>query len=564
MAGLVTSFAEFSLLPDLLALRYGDNFDQNMDQWTQLLTQHGCNTGHVETTDLDPDRNEIAIMAEDAWNLTMKLNLLDSYGQLTNAGQRLVDISETPLEQRHHGDYRIMQNVLANQIQAHYRGAQGLDVPTLLLQAAQSLENNTHPWGKYCPGLLLNEFSALCYYAETDAGLANTLATSLLEVRRTVMQGRDLPAAEATVPEVLEEFDDSMAIYYEQTPGLNGWLEHQTLTGARASAMLFKFTCLLREGNLIGSVNFLTCLPVHERIEQENTKLITLRDGSQWTRDINLYTMGVLLGIVLDGNFRSIKGRVLPQLGTDLETRQQVGNRIRMQVAEHRVRNTRKIDLALSMELLVALILSKIDSPDRVVSNCVVENRYPNNFAPGGFPDILAEYAQGEHNEQYFIMAEVSARNRTDKASYQKQLEQAYDHAEKLQKENPDQMVYALIVNTGDIGKLYSLQEVYKQFIEDEKLTDTSMVRIVPFSGHDLASAVKQLQQNVENGLPIERQILFSSQQLAAGMNALRLAMFDDREREEGWMAQLFCDTVTADSSLNFKPSSDDGGFKPM
>ena len=564
MAGLVTSFAEFSLLPDLLALRSENNLDQTIDQWTQLLTQHGCNTGHVETTDFDPDINEITIMAEDAWNLTMKLNLLDSYGQLTNAGQRLVDISETPLVQRHHGDYQIVQNVLAHQIQAHYRGAQELDVPTLLLQAAQSLENNNHPWGCYCPGLLLVEFSALCCYAETDAGRANTLATSLLEVRRTVMQGRALPAAEATVSEVLEEFADSMAIYYEQTSGLNGWLEHQTLTGARASAILFKFTCLLREGSLIGPVNYLTCLPEHERTQQENTKLITLRDGSQWTRDINLYTMGVLLGIVLDGNFRSIRRRVLPQLGTDLRTRQQVGNRIRMQVAEHRVRNTRKIDLALSMELLVALVLSKIDSPDRVVSYCVVENHHPNNFAPGRLPDILAEYAQGEHNERYFIMAEVSARNRTDTVSYREQLKQAYVHAKKLQQENPDKIVYALIVNTGKIGEKFELQQVYSQFITDKELTDTSMVRIVPFSGHDLASAVQQLQQNVDNGSPVERQVLFSSERLASAMDALRLAMFVDREREEGWMAQLFCDTVSADSSLDFKPRSDDGGFSPV
>ena len=285
---------------------------------------------------------------------------------------------------------------------------------------------------------------------------------------------------------------------------------------------------------------------------------------SKWTRDLGLHDLGELLKIVLDGNFRSVKRVVLPQLGTDLRSRQQVGNRIRIQDNRHRTRDSRKIDLGLAMELLVALILSKTDSPDRVDSHCVVVARHPNNYASSRMSDIQAEYAQSKPNERYFIMAEVSARNSTDTVSYQEQLEQAYAHAEILQQKNPDQIVYALIVNTGKIGELFRLQQVYKQCIEDTKLTETSKIRLVPFAGHDLATAIQQLQQGVDDDLPVERQVLFSSERLAAGMDALRLAMFDDREREEGWMAQLFCDTVSADSSLEFKPRSDDGGFSPV
>ena len=564
MAGLVTCFAEFSLLPDLLALRYEDNIDQTINQWTQLLSEVGCNTGHVEDADFASVDDEMSYMAIDAWNLSKKIKLLDDFDQLTVAGQRLAELSDVPPVQRHHGDHLTAQNILATQVAAYYRGDQELDIPKLLLQAARSLENNTHPWGRDCPGLLLVEFSTLCYYAETDAGLAEVLATSLLDVRQTVMQGSDLPAAEATVPEVLEEFADSMAIYYEQTPRLNGWLEHQTLTGARASAILLKFCCLLREGSPIGPVNFLTCVPEHERIQHDIARMVTLRDGSKWTRDLGLHDLGELLKIVLDGNFRSVKRAVLPQLGTDSRSRQQVGNRIRIKDNRHRIRDSRKIDLGLAMELLVALILSKTDSPDRVDSHCVLVGRHPNNCASSRLSDIQAEYALNQPNESYTIMAEVSARNKTDKSSYQDQLDKAYDHADTLEQENPDQIVYVLIVNTGDIGKLFQLQQVYKEFIEDKKLTDTSNIRFVPFSGHDLATAIQHLQQGVDNGLPVERQTLFSSERLAAAMDALSFGIFVDKVREEGWMAQLFCDTVSADSSLDFKPRSDDGGFSPV
>ena len=129
--------------------------------------------------------------------------------------------------------------------------------------------------------------------------------------------------------------------------------------------------------------------------------MITLRDGSKWTRDLGLHDLGELLKIVLDGNFRSVKRVVLPQLGTDLRSRQQVGNRIRIQDNRHRTRDSRKIDLGLAMELLVALILSKTDSPDRVDSHCVVVERHPNNNAPSRMSDIQAEYAQSKPNERH-------------------------------------------------------------------------------------------------------------------------------------------------------------------
>ena len=85
MAGLVTCFAEISLLPDLLALRYEDNcwhyvgcmkttnIDQTIDQWTRLLTEIGCNTGHVEVADFASVEVEISNMAIDAWNLSKKI-----------------------------------------------------------------------------------------------------------------------------------------------------------------------------------------------------------------------------------------------------------------------------------------------------------------------------------------------------------------------------------------------------------------------------------------------------------------------------------------------------------
>ena len=138
MAGLVTCFAEISLLPDLLALRYEDNIDQTIDQWTRLLTEIGCNTGHVEVADFASVEVEISNMAIDAWNLSKKIKLLDEYGQLTDAGQRLAAQSNIPPVQRHHGDHLTVQNILANQVAAHYRGDQELDIPKLLQQGKRS------------------------------------------------------------------------------------------------------------------------------------------------------------------------------------------------------------------------------------------------------------------------------------------------------------------------------------------------------------------------------------------------------------------------------------------
>ena len=259
--GVARAFAEFTLLPDLLALVPEHEGASWVPLWAALVEEAGCSLDHVEETDRPDGRTVWNWMAEDAFGLASRLGLI--------AGSRLVGFSlteagaavaATPMDEGGGVDDRHLGSLLARQVRARYRGDGGLDAPGLLLEAAGAMQRTKHVWAKHCPGLLLVEFDALVHEAENDSERAARLLGELETNRDLAMHpyGRPGPASDPNDNAILHA--DSVADFYLFD------LEYDarsslTITGARASAMLFTFAGLLAEGSPLGPVQMLVPPP---------------------------------------------------------------------------------------------------------------------------------------------------------------------------------------------------------------------------------------------------------------------------------------------------------------
>ena len=241
-AGLARAFAEYSLLPDLLAL--AETGDGPPPSWARLLGRGGFTIDHIEDDELPDGENFASIMAADAWRISQWLELVTSDG-LTEAGRSVAAVADIAGGERTEAVWRPAQDTLAAQLRECYRGEGEISIVDLVQQGANLLARPDDVWAAYCPGLLLVEFEALIYLAQSDPQSAATLAAELADHRTNAMRGAGPPSPDE--PDVLHRFvhADAVSDYYEeQLPGHtnDGVL---TLTAAQATVMLFVFCGLL-------------------------------------------------------------------------------------------------------------------------------------------------------------------------------------------------------------------------------------------------------------------------------------------------------------------------------
>ena len=241
-SGLVRAFAEFWLLPDLLALE--DRSDEPPPAWAELLQTKGFNRDHVEDDDLPPGSRLPAIMAEDAWRAATWLELVGPHG-LTDAGRKVARVAEFGSDSRTEFVWRPAEEVLARQIEDLYLGADGISIARIVQAGALELEQAQDEWINFCPGLLQIEFEALVHLAHTEPERAEDLVVELANNRVRAMEpfGSPLPDVVDLANSLIHA--DTVTEYYFNSPA--GLIDESvlTVTAAQATLIFFVFCGLL-------------------------------------------------------------------------------------------------------------------------------------------------------------------------------------------------------------------------------------------------------------------------------------------------------------------------------
>ena len=212
------------------------------------------------------------------------------------------------------------------------------------------------------------------------------------------------------------------------------------------------------------------------------------------------------------------------------------------------VKQYRMINKALAMELLISLLLTHLNSAERVTSWCLTNpNGLPLYFAPSGESDIEVSYPAAGETPAFQMIAEVSAKRQVDGKFYATQLYQAWRYADILAQKTDNVTVYALVINGGRIGSEAKLQKVYRRFMDRDDVKQSERVRVVPFFVSDVALALRDLDVN----LP-EHRFRYGSDSLAEIFDKLQLGMLERKENDdEDWMRKVWLDTVKGQPTLD-------------
>ena len=252
---LARTFADYELLPDLLAACIDADPAGPPQFWTGLLSDYNCNIEHMDEESEPPLEDIQAHLIADAWHLVRALQLTGDNG-LTPAGQRIAFLASTQLVERSETQLGELYDTLAAQIRTCYLGQDDLNIAALLQRGAGILAGTDHVWAAYCPGLLLVEYMALVQCAVSDPARAEALCDELLQNRDTAMHPYDMPSPDRPPMENMIIHGDAVAAFYFD----NTHLLADTCPAigtARATAMLFTFTGLLREVYPVGPVQCL-------------------------------------------------------------------------------------------------------------------------------------------------------------------------------------------------------------------------------------------------------------------------------------------------------------------
>ena len=221
-----------------------------------------------------------------------------------------------------------------------------------------------------------------------------------------------------------------------------------------------------------------------------------IREYHSWTRPYGIHELCIHLAYLMTHDFRVITDIITPHLGIDMATRIKQDNRANIVNTDHPRREFRHINKALSMELLIALLLTWLDEADRVGGGCCVRNGLPNNYSPSGLADIIAKYPATEESPAFPIVTEVSIRRKIDTDFYYKQLDQTYRHA-LIEAEKPgDGPVYGLVINGGQIASSVILNACYRRFLNDNGLNRDSRIRVLPLYTLDFAKIMMKMAED--------------------------------------------------------------------
>ena len=211
--GLVRFFAEFDLLPELLACVQESVEAVPPESWSLLLEKKGFSMDHFMEVELLKRSDLASIMAEDAWRLAKWLELFDADG-LTSKGYSIAMLADTAPDERNSSMDWSFAEALRIQIRKCYLGAEGLSLADLVQAGTKTLEESQDVWIKHCRGLFLVEFEALLYTGSTDKKMAETLVEELVQHRRNAM--RTSPHAMRGVEEIENKLRHMFAVsrYY--------------------------------------------------------------------------------------------------------------------------------------------------------------------------------------------------------------------------------------------------------------------------------------------------------------------------------------------------------------
>ena len=276
---LVRAFAEFGLLPDLLALRRASDtpmFDETgtrifpfmpfekdeeltILKWGRLLERTGVNTDHIEPEDTPPRSALHTVLATDAWQLGRRLGWIGLSG-LTDTGERLAAIGERTLDEptwyeRTEADDRAVEATVAESLRERYVGISSFAVIDLVQSGARLLSQSQDVWAMLAPGLLLVEFEALIHWAFKSPIETMRLRDVLIENRTLAVDRYGGPPPDLDADENTVRLADATAQLYFDSDDLAGDTG-LTVTGVRSTAMLLTYAGLLDEFSM-GPVNYL-------------------------------------------------------------------------------------------------------------------------------------------------------------------------------------------------------------------------------------------------------------------------------------------------------------------
>ena len=272
--GLGKAFAEFTALPRLLRVQASG--PGNIEGWVRALKKWGFNKDHLEKEDIPGRRADLPwFIADDAMRFCEWLQLIGDDGRLTPAGERVASLADEdededrspasspppiaprspPLSRTEQS--RLLTAVLAEQMQRHYLGADGLELVPLLQDASSALAAEGLAWSEHAGGLLLAEVDTVLHWGFIDAERAREVARELPFVRGDIMARLETAdrglgpghggwlGGTGGVPWPIM-FSDAVAIWYYYKPefAMNSRL---SITELRATALAMVFAELFTE-----------------------------------------------------------------------------------------------------------------------------------------------------------------------------------------------------------------------------------------------------------------------------------------------------------------------------
>ena len=273
---------------------------------------------------------------------------------------------------------------------------------------------------------------------------------------------------------------------------------------------------------------------------------VTLEDGNcTWEKELTTRAICRHIFYLLTHDYKANEMHVFRTIEIDKKTRAATDNKLKNE--KRKLHNYRIINKALAMELLSALLLTRLNSTTNVTSFCKTRNGLPHYYATSGKPDITADYPATGTTPEFKVLAEVSIKQDVTAESYNDQLWQARRHALKLAEETDQGIVYALVINAGKIGSDRALQGKYRYLLERDDLERNERVRLIPICVDDLVSAI----ENILEKLPGDR-FFFGSDRLARICDTLRLRILANVPNNEAqWMCQTWVRIATDAPALD-------------
>ena len=541
---LVGLFTDISLLPDLL-VRDGPD-------WAAFLSGQGANLDHVDDDDI-PAGDIYEQMRRDALQFAWRIELVgelktqagESITSTTPKGEVIRQLGKSPPDSRSEEDDRRLSETLAGQIEKHYLGDKGISLIHILQDGARRMAGTRGTWAGYCPGLLLGEARRLIGAASADKDEVERLVGELVRIRIHVADEAGMRAPDRARTRMQNVIDYADAINAHHIRAIEASMEEGmpsiSMTAARSTAILLAYVGLLVHLDTPGPVHCLGPPEAPAAIlpwSPLDPVTVTLPDGSVWDRGMQAGFVALLMMHLMNHDFTANEALVFPSLAIDMESRVLADNV--PDIDRRKIKEHRKINKSLSMELLTALLLARLDSPREVLAHCWPRHGLPHRPAKSGLIDVEAIYEAPGTTPGFQVIVAASAKRKVTDDHYRKQLKQAHAHGVTTHSRTGIP-VYGLVLNGGKIGTSTRLQEVYRSYVESEGLRRGGPVRLVPVYAPDLAVAIRRLEQSLAPDA-----FRFNSDILPLVFDTLiaGLSVKSEEDRDPDWMCKTWTQMV--------------------